>query len=92
MNIGKIIRDIRKERNLTLEQLAVKCGDITGAAISYYENGRSLPRKEILCVMCMILGVSVGEVYLKALESHDFKDDQQELFSEIKKLITNTYA
>ena len=40
--IGKFIAELRKEKNLTQEQLAEKLG-ITDRAISKWENGRGMP-------------------------------------------------
>jgi transcriptional regulator with XRE-family HTH domain len=45
LNIGNRIADLRSERKLTQEELALKLG-ITRAALSHYENNRREPDHE----------------------------------------------
>ena len=47
--IGKFILDLRKEKNMTQNELADKLG-ITDRAISKWENGRGMPDLSLLCL------------------------------------------
>ena len=42
MNLGKTILDLRKQKNVTQEDLAAELG-VTAAAVSKWENGYTLP-------------------------------------------------
>ena len=46
-NIGKFIAELRKEKNMTQQELADKLM-ITDRAISHWENGRRLPDISLL--------------------------------------------
>ena len=54
--IGKFIAKVRKEKNMTQQELARKL-NITDRAISHWENGRSMPDAGIMLgyVNCLIL-------------------------------------
>ena len=45
--IGKFIAELRKEKNMTQQELANKL-KITDRAISHWENGRSMPDAGII--------------------------------------------
>lgn len=60
-HIGKFIAKLRKENNLTQQELANKLG-ITDRAVSHWENGRSMPDVSLFKDICEILGVSVSEL------------------------------
>lgn len=57
-NIGKRIREIRIQKHMTQDQLAVALGT-TKAAISRYETGNRRPNYEQLAEISKVLGVSV---------------------------------
>lgn len=59
--IGKFIANLRKEKNLTQEDLADKL-NITSKSISRWENGRTLPDISLMQDLCQILGVTVDEL------------------------------
>ncbi|PCF35681.1 hypothetical protein B5C00_01465 [Staphylococcus delphini] len=62
MNIGKNIKKIRKEKNITLEKLSKKTGFSAGY-ISQVENGkREKPSREFL--KSITYGLDVSETYL----------------------------
>ncbi len=60
-NIGKFISKLRKEKNMTQEQLAEKLG-ISAKSISRWETGRNMPDLSLLQSLCEILGVSINEL------------------------------
>lgn len=65
--IGKYIREKRKNKNITQQDLAKKIG-VTDKAISKWENGRCLMDISLLKSLSEILGVSILEI----LNGEDF--------------------
>jgi transcriptional regulator with XRE-family HTH domain len=61
-NVGKRIRKLRKENNLTLRQLAAGC-DLSPNAISLVERGEVAPTVLTLCKIAHALGVSAGSFF-----------------------------
>lgn len=59
--IGKFISELRKEKNMTQQELADKLG-VTDRAVSHWENGRRLPDYSILKDLSNELGVSINEI------------------------------
>ena len=60
--IGKFIAKLRKEKNMTQQELADKLG-ITDRAVSHWENGRRLPDYSLLKELCNILSISINELF-----------------------------
>jgi transcriptional regulator with XRE-family HTH domain len=61
-NVGKRIRQLRKENNLTIRQLAVGC-DLSPNAISLVERGEVAPTVLTLCKIAHALGVSASSLF-----------------------------
>ena len=59
--IGKFIAKVRKEKNMTQQELAKKL-NITDRAISHWENGRSMPDAGIMLELCKLLDINVNEL------------------------------
>ena len=74
--IGKFIAKLRKEKNMTQNELAESLG-ITDRAVSKWENGRGMPDLSLLTPLCEKLGVSINE--LLSGERLDKKDYQEKL-------------
>ena len=68
--IGKFIAELRKEKNLTQEELATKLG-ITKNAVSKWERGLSMMDVSLFKPVCEILGISIVEL----LNGEKIKDD-----------------
>ena len=60
--IGKFIAELRKEKNLTQEQLGEKLG-VTHKAVSKWENGKCLPDPSLYKSLCSILGINLTEFF-----------------------------
>lgn len=58
MEIGKVIRKYRKEKNLTQEEVASRLG-VTPPAVNKWENGNSYPDISLLMPIARLLGVSL---------------------------------
>ena len=70
MNIGNKIRELRKQRGITQEQLAKSIG-ISFQAVSKWENNIALPDITLVPVLASYFGVSMDELFdfnLKEIE------------------------
>ena len=61
MNIGKIILELRRQKNITQEELAAELG-VTAAAVSKWENGYTLPDILMLCALADHFRVTTDEL------------------------------
>lgn len=61
MNLGKTILEMRKQKNVTQEELAAELG-VTAAAVSKWENGYTLPDVLMLCALADYFRVSTDEL------------------------------
>lgn len=87
--IGGFLRDLRKEHNLTQEELGEKLG-ATNKTISRWETGTYLPPADILLQMSKLYGVSVNEIL--SGERLDTRDYQPKAEENIVTTLTNTSA
>ena len=60
--IGKFIAELRKEKNMTQQELAEKLG-VSSKSISRWENGRTLPDYSIIKDLCKTLNISINELF-----------------------------
>ncbi|MGN1333871.1 MAG: helix-turn-helix domain-containing protein [Anaerovoracaceae bacterium] len=67
---GKLIQELRKEKELTQMSLADKLG-VTDRAVSKWERGKSFPDVSILRPLAEALGISVSELLDGNLRSPD---------------------
>ena len=73
VQIGKFIAELRKEQELTQEQLGEKIG-VTNKTISRWENGYCLPPADVLLAMSQLFNVSVNEILsVKRLLAEEYK-------------------
>lgn len=76
--IGKFILELRREKNMTQQELADKIG-VTDRAISKWENGRGLPDLSLLTPLCEILDVSINELLSGSrLDKKDYQEKLEE--------------
>lgn len=61
IKIGKFIAELRKEKNLTQEELAVLLG-VSNKSVSRWENGKNLPDAALYQPLCHALGISLTEL------------------------------
>ena len=73
---GKFILNLRKEKNLTQNDVAQKLG-VTDKAVSKWERGLGCPDISLLVPLSNILGISVNELLLQ--EKIDIKEPAQQL-------------
>ena len=87
--IGKFIANLRKEKNMTQQELAKKLG-VTDRAISKWENGRGLPDYSLLQDLCDALSISINELFTgEKISKEDYKTKAEENMS---KLINDNYS
>ncbi len=60
-NFGEFLRFVRRERELTQDDVAQKLNVVT-PVISKWENGKSMPDMVNLCKLCTVLSVSISEI------------------------------
>ena len=61
MNVGRKILELRKQKDITQEELAAELG-VTAAAVSKWENGYTLPDILMLCALADFFGVTTDEL------------------------------
>lgn len=76
--IGKFIAQLRKEKNMTQNELANRLG-ITDRAISKWENGRGMPDLSLIKDLCKELDITINELLSGEKIS---KQDYQNKFEE----------
>ena len=100
MQIGKVIRRYRKEKNMTQEEMARALG-VTTPAVNKWENGNSLPDITLLAPIARLLGIHLDTLlsyqedltneeigaYVKTLDERLKKESYDEVFGWAKKLI-----
>ena len=85
IKIGKFISELRKEKNITQEQLAEKLY-ITDRAVSKWERGLSLPDAGKMIDLCNILGISVNELLNgERIDMNNYEKRTNELLVELAK-------
>ena len=90
MQIGKIIRTYRKQKDMTQEEMANRLG-VTTPAVNKWENGVSQPDIQLLAPIARLLGISLDELlsFHEALSADEINNIIKELSA---KLETEAYA
>ena len=85
--IGKFIAKVRKEKNMTQQELANKL-NITDRAISHWENGRSMPDAGIMLELCKLLDINVNELLsAKKIIKESYNEQAEENLLEMRREI-----
>lgn len=72
--IGAFLAELRKERNLTQDELGMQIG-VTNKTISRWENGNYLPPVEMLQILSNKFEVSINEILNgERISNSDYKD------------------
>lgn len=61
VSIGKFIQELRKENDMTQEELAQELG-VTGKSISRWENGKTMPDISLLNILADKLNTTIPEL------------------------------
>lgn len=86
MEFGKRIQRLRREKELTQEQMASALG-VTGAAVSKWETDAAMPDVAMLCPLARLLGTTVDALldFRPALEPEEtdaLLEERRKLFEE----------
>ena len=68
MNFGKTILELRKQKNVTQEELAAELG-VTAAAVSKWENNYTMPDILMLCALADYFQVTTDELLGRTKEA-----------------------
>ncbi|MDE6728338.1 MAG: helix-turn-helix domain-containing protein [Oscillospiraceae bacterium] len=83
IKIGKFLAELRRERELTQEQLAQRLGT-SNKTISRWENGNYMPPVEMFIELSEFYGVSINEIISgKRLEEPEEKQAAEENLKEV---------
>lgn len=87
MNIGKAIKDIRKERKINQLSLSLKSG-YSQTHISLIENGINVASPECIEAIANSIGCGSDYIYLKAIElNYISKSDKVNIIQDMLKSI-----
>lgn len=73
---GRFLREMRKEKGLTQEQLAEKLG-VSNRSVSRWENGRNMPDFDLVTEIAHIYEISIEEI-LSGERKNDMIDREKE--------------
>lgn len=82
VKIGKLITKLRKEKNMTQEQLAEKLS-VSNKSISRWETGRNMPDMALLIPLSEALGITTTELLNGETASHINNETNQAVINTI---------
>ncbi|MBQ8960215.1 MAG: helix-turn-helix transcriptional regulator [Ruminococcus sp.] len=81
VRIGRFLKELRKERGLTQEQLGEKLG-VTNKTVSRWETGNYLPPVECLSMLSDLYGFTINELVAgERLDTESFSQAAEENLS-----------
>ncbi len=81
MNVGNAIKKIRKEKNLSQEQLAEKA-KVTQAALSQIERG-TRPGLETIKRICIALNIPESLLYAMSIDREEVPKENRILYDQL---------
>jgi len=88
MHIGKVIREIRKKKGLSQEDLADKCG-LTQSTVSNIETQKKCPLPKNFSKICKELETPETFIYLLATEEKDIPKNKKAIYKMLFPTIEN---
>lgn len=85
---GSLIASIRKEQNLTQQDLAAKLG-VSGAAISKWERGIGFPDVSLIEPLATALDITITELFKGERMENPIDSEYETLLSDVVKVSTN---
>ncbi len=82
MNIGAIIKNLRKQKGLNQQEFSGKC-ELSQTALSQIETGVARPNKNTLERICLNLEVPEYVLYLLSIEESDVPEVKKQQFNEL---------
>lgn len=83
MNIGTTIKKVRRQKDMTQEQLAEHL-NVSVSAISQWESGKTMPDLSLIPAICNLFGISADE--LLGIDIVQKKENIEKLISEISEI------
>ncbi len=78
VKIGQFIQNLRKEKNMTQQELAEKLG-VTDRSVSNWENGKNMPDVSLYKLLCAELNITVNELISgEKIEEKKYKEKSDE--------------
>lgn len=84
MGFNNKLKELRKEKNISQEQLAKEL-NISRQAISKWESGKAYPDIDNLILLRKIFGVSLDELIMEEEEKVEENNSKQELIESSEK-------
>ena len=88
IKIGGFLRDLRKEKELTQEQLAEKFG-VSSRSVSRWENGNTMPELGILVELADYYEVDIKEIIDGERKSEILEKETKETLLKIAEYVDN---
>ena len=82
IKIGSFLRELRKEKELTQEQLAEKFG-VSSRSVSRWENGNTMPELGILVELADYYEVDIKEIIDGERKSEIMKKEEKETLRKV---------
>lgn len=82
IKIGSFLRELRKEKELTQEQLAEKFG-VSSRSVSRWENGNTMPELNILVELADYYEVDIKEIIDGERKSEIMKKEEKETLQKV---------
>ena len=86
--IGQFIKELRKEKNITQEELAQKL-NVSNRTISRWETGNNMPDISILVELSEIFDVSIPEIINAERKSENMNEESKELVQSMSEYATS---
>lgn len=85
MDIGKRVKELRKERNITAEELAKLC-NVSQPVVSKLENNHRVHDVPTLKKICEVLDITLADFFAPENSSMPLEKDLEELLNNAKEL------
>ena len=82
IKVGAFLKDLRKEKGITQEQLAEELG-VSGRTISRWETGKNMPDISLLVEIAEFFDVSIPEIIKGERKSENMKEETKEVVETI---------
>ena len=79
MNIGNVIKELRKQNGHNQKTFASLCG-ITPTSLSLIESGAKKPSPRTIKEICRVLNIKESVLYILSLEKDDVPESKREIF------------
>jgi transcriptional regulator with XRE-family HTH domain len=78
IKVGAFLKDLRKEKGITQEQLAEELG-VSGRTISRWETGKNMPDISLFVEIAKFFDVSIPEIITGERKSENMKEETKEV-------------